>query len=855
MFGDGIASGVAATGDVAAAAGHIFTFVNSYDGSSQEAVYQIPGSYSGGTPTPLVIFAHGRTGVMQDGLNVLGNAANAKGWLLASPQMHGSWVVPPECYIYSNTCDYDDKVLAGTTSPTSEPKPGAYAHASLESQYDIIGTAKYMVEHFNVKPDQIYLVGYSMGGQIATATAAKFPHLFAAVFDNKGITNQGQWYWEVGTEARRTLEKECHVGGVRKMPSENPFCYERRSSVNMGRNFAHIPISMTHSAADLLVPISHSYKLRDAINSYGPDRTASVYVDTVIGPTCPPYYHCYEPNPPAIILNWLAPFSLDNNPSRVRITADESKSFYWMTLTQSGGAHWTHIDATRHTDSPTVSATNWDNSPATLDYNLGSTSLPGEVFPRPGMGLPATTYLVKGGGNHALRDYTSGNLRVQVSTTGQSTITISAIAVSVSADPPIVSIPQAPSSTIAVQVRDRLGNPVPNGTSVQLLTTAGTFPNGQSTYSRSTTNGQATATLTLGSGDNQAQIVAIVRMVSGSTSVQAIRPAIAVQAASQPTMIYQGQPATYQYQVTNTGDATLSQVTVIDDNGTPGNPGDDVTVCSGITLAAGASRECSRTTTPAQTTTVVATVTGQDALGYPVSDSATTTVQVISPGIAVRVQPQPGMVYAGDLVTYEYTVTNEGDVTLSQVAVVDNNGTPADTADDIIVCSGFILTAGASKVCSHTAMVTRTTTTVATATGQDPLGGSVNDSDQATITVISPSIDLVVTTDRTVVDRGEPVTYRYQVTNTGNVTLSQVTVIDDNGTPGNPGDDVTVCSQITLAAGASRECSRTTTPASTTTIAATATGQDPLGGPVNDSGQATVQVKYRLYLPMVIAGT
>ena len=154
----------------------VATFINPYDGTSQEAIVQIPAGYNPASPTPLVIFVHGRSGAMEDGATVLGAAADARGWLLASAQLHGSWT--------------------GTiTNPIPNP-PGKYAYASLESQYDVVGTVGYMRAHYNVNLDRIYLVGYSMGGQIAAVTIAKFPHLFAAVFDNKGPSDMVRWYPE-----------------------------------------------------------------------------------------------------------------------------------------------------------------------------------------------------------------------------------------------------------------------------------------------------------------------------------------------------------------------------------------------------------------------------------------------------------------------------------------------------------------------------------------------------------------------------------------------------------------------------------------------------------------------------------
>ena len=292
----GAAAGDAAVAaDVTAAATRlVIQFTSSYDGSTQEAEIQVPDGYAPGTPVPLVVYAHGRSGVMSEGIDLLGSAANARGWLLASPQMHGRWVVPAECTVYPNECTWDDKVLAGTTSESSEPNPGAYAYASLESQYDVVDAVRYMVEQYDVAPDQIYLVGYSMGGQIAAVTGAKFPHLFAAALDNKGPTDADEWHDEQvivygtdGASTLRAMRKECHIGGDPKAPLDNPFCYEQRSGIEYAGNWLHVPLSMTHSASDTLVPVHHSLDLRDAINAYGPDEPVAVYEDTIVGPDLP----------------------------------------------------------------------------------------------------------------------------------------------------------------------------------------------------------------------------------------------------------------------------------------------------------------------------------------------------------------------------------------------------------------------------------------------------------------------------------------------------------------------------------------------------------------------------------------
>lgn len=595
--GPGDSDGVGAA-DLAAAQATSYTirFINPYDGSSQDARVV---DASGGAAVPLVIYVHGRGSHMYEGEETIGGAIEDKGWLLASPQLHGSWPDPPD-------------------------PPGKYAYASLESQYDIIGTLNYMLGHFNVITDQIYLVGYSMGGQIDTVTAAKFPHVFAAVFDNKGPTDMTIWYWEQWEKT--WMERECHIDGDPKTPAENLFCYQRRSGLNFANNYVHVPISITHSVSDALVPIHHSWDLRDAINSYDPDRQAVVYEDTLVGPTCPPNYHCYEPEPMAV-LDFLEQFTLNNNPTYVNITTDESKSYHWMNVAQTGGDHWSHVEATYYPVTATVAATISDTDPLTVAFNLGSVALRStsvnEEMKQPGMGLPATTYLVRGGGSYRLADYASGYLTVTMAHTGQFTLSISALEAELMADPPIVPGYRSATSMVTAVIRDRLYNPVPGGTVVEFLTSEGVFPNGGMTYTTTVrTGGQATATLMLTPPADLAMISASVGSITASTAVDVIHPAIDLAVAPDRTTVFSGQSMTYTYQVTNTGDITLTGVTVVDDSGP---------VCGDvvdIVLAAEATHGCTRRAQVTQTTTLTATVTGQDPLGYLVTKDASATVVV-----------------------------------------------------------------------------------------------------------------------------------------------------------------------------------------------------------------------------------
>ena len=101
---------------------------------------------------------------MEDGIEWFGEECDQRGWLLASPELHG------------------------------KNSDGRYALAAVPSQHDVIDTLDYMVAHYNVDTSRIYLAGGSMGGMTAAVTAEKYPDRFAAVVEWSGPTDLETWY-------------------------------------------------------------------------------------------------------------------------------------------------------------------------------------------------------------------------------------------------------------------------------------------------------------------------------------------------------------------------------------------------------------------------------------------------------------------------------------------------------------------------------------------------------------------------------------------------------------------------------------------------------------------------------------
>jgi hypothetical protein len=159
---------------------------------------------------------------------------------------------------------------------------------------------------------------------------------------------------------------------------------------------------------------------------------------------------------------------------------------------------------------------------------------------------------------------------------------------------------------------------------------------------------------------------------------------------------------------------------------------------------------------------------------------------------------------AGSQVVWTYQVRNTGGSTLTDVEVVDDR-----VAE--VSCPSRTLVPGAGMSCSAEGVVAiGQYSNLGTARGLDPDGATVQDSDtshyfgQATE---RPAIAVDKTTNNHSEDSdegltlqvGDPVTWRYLVTNIGNVTLNAVSVTDDRGV-------VVGCPQTTLAAGETMTC-------------------------------------------------
>jgi uncharacterized repeat protein (TIGR01451 family) len=312
----------------------------------------------------------------------------------------------------------------------------------------------------------------------------------------------------------------------------------------------------------------------------------------------------------------------------------------------------------------------------------------------------------------------------------------------------------------------------------------------------------------------------------------------------------------YTFEVTNTGDTDLTDITVSDPLVSPitcpgGNP--ILSLAPGASVTCTGSYAITQADIDAGSRSNIATAAGQDPGGNPISDIDTHDEPIPQAGAVDIVKDGTldlggdGAATPGDLISYTFQVSNIGNVALSDIAVTDPLVSP-------ITCPGGnpipSLAAGASVTCTGSYAITQADIdagnrpNTVTAAGQDPGGNPVSDTDthvepipqNATVDIVKGGT-LDVGGDGAA-NPGDLISYTFEVTNTGNVPLSNVAVTDPLVSPiacpsGNP--------IPSLAPGASETCTgsyaitQADIDAGSVPNTATATGQDPGGNPVTDT--------------------
>jgi uncharacterized repeat protein (TIGR01451 family) len=308
--------------------------------------------------------------------------------------------------------------------------------------------------------------------------------------------------------------------------------------------------------------------------------------------------------------------------------------------------------------------------------------------------------------------------------------------------------------------------------------------------------------------------------VTASESVipEAAMPAAdMVKTASSTVDAAVGDVITYTYVVTNTGNVSLSDVTVSDVHSGTGTLG-AISPVSVASLAVGDSATFTADYTVTQADvdagddiTNTATMSAVPPTGTPVTADESVSVEAVAPApdsTLTKTASDDTDVAVGDVITYTYVFTNTGNVSLSDVSITDvHSGTGTLGA----VSPGLVSVVAVGDSASFTAdytvtqadidagsAITNTATASATPAGGTYVPATADESISPEVFAPDMSFEKrAVETDFENV--GDIISYEYDVQNTGNVSISAITVTDDKIA-------VINCPVTTLAPGASTTC-------------------------------------------------
>jgi uncharacterized repeat protein (TIGR01451 family) len=374
-------------------------------------------------------------------------------------------------------------------------------------------------------------------------------------------------------------------------------------------------------------------------------------------------------------------------------------------------------------------------------------------------------------------------------------------------------------------------------------TCSSTYTTTQADVDRGSVANTGTATGTPPSGPD-------VTATSTVTVPAAQTPAIGlVKSASINSFSAAGTPVTYRYEVTNSGNVTLTAITVTDPK-----PGLSAVDCNGVTtLAPGASESCTATYATTQddlnagSISNTGTAAGTPPIGPVVTHQSSVTILAEQqPAIGMTKSATPmSFTTPGVVLTYDYLVTNSGNVTLHAITVTD-----PQPGLSTVTCPADMLVPGALETCTATYTTTQADvdageiTNTGTAAGTGPEGQVVDD--QSFVTVAAPpgpEITLTKSSDpKSFSAPGVVIHYQYLVKNTGNVTLSPVTIVDPM-----PNLSLIDCHGVaslgpnqTVTCDATYTTTQADVDAGEITNTGKATGDPPNGTPVSDPSTVTV---------------
>ncbi|GAA4232068.1 hypothetical protein GCM10022291_05930 [Postechiella marina] len=288
----------------------------------------------------------------------------------------------------------------------------------------------------------------------------------------------------------------------------------------------------------------------------------------------------------------------------------------------------------------------------------------------------------------------------------------------------------------------------------------------------------------------------------------------------------------YELVITNTGNVTLTNITVTDANADSGSitPALISNLAPGESVIVNASHTITQTDLNSGEVNNTASVTGEDPFGNAITDTSddpnnptdndadgdgdpddiTTTSIDQAPAMELEKvsvfndENGDGIPQTGETITYNFTVVNTGNVVISNISISDPlvtvNGGPINLAPSEINNNTFYAVYTITLADINSGSITNS----ATVNGEDPSGNAVSDTsddpndttnndtngdgdpDDNTVTTLISNPELTLSKTGIFIDangdglaqEGETIQYIFDVANTGNVTINNITVSD-----------------------------------------------------------------------------
>jgi uncharacterized repeat protein (TIGR01451 family) len=258
-----------------------------------------------------------------------------------------------------------------------------------------------------------------------------------------------------------------------------------------------------------------------------------------------------------------------------------------------------------------------------------------------------------------------------------------------------------------------------------------------------------------------------------------------------------GEQIAYSFLVSNTGNAPLTGVAVIDPKVSGLTPATADISVGGTQLFSAAPYTITQADVDAGGITNTATASGESPGGGEVETPPDTVIitgpdrdpklsidkrSVLNEEVAVD-----GVAELGETVSYSFTVTNTGNVTLSDVKVGDSRVTGITPASVSLAPGASQVFTAVPYTVTQSDINTGSIVNTATASGVSPVGYVESPPDTDTVLTPTPQAKLeldktgallVDVDDDAVIDAGDTVRYSFSVSNTGNVDLIDVSIDD-----------------------------------------------------------------------------